>query len=186
MRNWKNIIKHLQNRLIFFVFIAVAVAITCQSCLFIISEKDFNSALNKHEISYNPLSNDQEKNCVLTLRALASTELAYQNQNRNRDFGLWSSLTRNNYIPPGQTRANIIDDYSICVFNVRASALINGMSLDNSAFTIIAIPRSQKYGLRTFGIDKSQTPRVWIGGSISPRDFVSMSMNSDLWWKPMR
>jgi len=185
MRNWIQIIKLQGYRYLFFAFIAVGVAIVCQSCLFIITEKDVERALGESR-SANITNNDMEMNCILTLRALASTELAYQGHNRNRNYGTWRSLVENNYIQRGITRESIIDYYSICVFSINKSWNVSGVSMGNSSFTIIAVPRRKDFDLRTFGIDQRQTPRVWIGRNISLRELAWMSVNSDLLWQPMR
>jgi len=128
-----------------------------------------------------------ENRCKLTIRALGSTQLAYQDQNLNHDYGTWAALTdiRNAYIQQGYTRSNIIDNYSIVVFNVRQSSSLGGMTANDSAFTIVAVPRSTRNKLRTFALGDDQTPRVWVGPAA---DFTlgMNSLNNINYYEPLR
>jgi hypothetical protein len=111
-----------------------------------------------------------ENRCKLTLRALGSCQLAYADQNRNKDFGTWRSLQKSEYIEKGYTRATIIEGYSISAFRACVSSRVDGKSQGDSRFDIVAVPNQPNvHGLRTFGICEEQTPLVWIG--------------RDSWWR---
>ena len=104
-----------------------------------------------------------ENRCKLTLRALGSSQLAYMDGNLDKDYGSWLAMTDADYIQEGYNRSNMIDNYSIAMFYIAVSEDQGGYSASDSTFTIVAIPRSQKNRLRTFGIGDDQTPRVWVG-----------------------
>lgn len=128
-----------------------------------------------------------ENRCKLTLRALGSTQLAYQDANLNKNYGSWQALNNPNdpYIQQGYTRSNIIDNYSIIVFDVKAAQMMGGVTASDSTFTIVAIPRSQRNRLRTFALGDDQTPRVWVGpaGTFDPNN---ISLNNINQWEPLR
>ncbi|MFH1515434.1 MAG: hypothetical protein ABIG42_08240, partial [bacterium] len=95
-----------------------------------------------------------------------------------------------NFIEKGYSRSNIIDNYSIAFFEAILSGWKSGKRLSNSSFTIVAIPRSQKWGLRTFGICDDQTPRMWMGGRWNLHAYfrdsnrrIDMHNNE---WQPLR
>jgi hypothetical protein len=115
-----------------------------------------------------------ENRCKLTLRALGSSELAYADTNLNKAYGTWESLQESEYIQKGYTRANIVDNYSLCTFYA-----------DQKHFYIIAVPSPQKMKLRTFAISDDQTPRVWVGkdSEFSPTDF---DFGNPAKWEPLR
>jgi len=118
------------------------------------------------EMLLNSRRSAWENRCRLTLRALGSTELAYQDQNKNHDYGTWEELIdpRNNFIQQGYTRETLIDNYAIVIFDVKKSTLNEkGESNGDSTFMIVAEPRSPRNNLRTFAIDQDQIPYVWIG-----------------------
>ena len=133
-----------------------------------------------------------ENRCKLTLRALGSSQLAYMDGNLDKDYGSWVAMTNDDYIQEGYNRTNMIDNYSIIVFQVVASELMSGVSASDSTFTIIAVPRSQKNRLRTFGIGDDQTPRVWVGqredfeGCLSDPANPSFTLHEILQWEPLR
>ena len=108
-----------------------------------------------------------ENRCKLSLRALGSTELAYQDQqHKNHDYGTWEELIdpTNNYIQQGYTKENIIDNYAIVIFDVKKSTLNEkGENNGDSKFMIVAQPKSPRNMLRAFAIDQNQVPYVWIG-----------------------
>jgi prepilin-type N-terminal cleavage/methylation domain-containing protein len=126
-----------------------------------------------------------ENRAKLTIRALGSTQLAYQDQNLDKNYGTWKALQdpQNNYIQQGYTRANIIDNYSIILFDVKTAQMMGGVSASDSSFTIVAIPRSQKNRLRTFALGDDQTPRVWVGAAFDP---THISLNTITDWEPLR
>jgi len=93
-----------------------------------------------------------ENQCKLTLKALCSSELVYQDQNTHGDnsrgdYGTWFSLIENGYIEKGYTRSNLIENYSISVFAVSTSI---GPAPSN--FQAIAVPITKVYDLDIFGV----------------------------------
>ena len=131
-----------------------------------------------------------EDKCKLTLRALGSCQLAYMDSNLKKDFGSWYSLAKNDYIMQGYTRSNIIDNYSIAMFQAMLSSWKSDKRVSNSSFTIVAVPRSQKWGLRTFGISDDQVPRMWVGGQWNLHAYLRdpsrrIDMSNDE-WQPLR
>ena len=134
-----------------------------------------------------------ENRCKLTLRALGSTQLAYQDQNLDKNYGTWVALQNpsNNYIQQGYSRANIIDNYSIALFQIVGSAMSGGYTANDSSFTIVALPRSQRNRLRTFALGDDQTPRVWVGSTdliaqINGTPLPTVSLTNILEWEPLR
>jgi hypothetical protein len=126
--------------------------------------------------------------CKLTLKAIAATELAYQEKNANNDYGTWVALNNTNppLIPANYTKSNIIDCYSIAIFKVKPSTLDpKGNSNNDSTFTIIAIPRSTRNKLVTFAIGEDQIPKLWHGDS-SRWDIDKYSLYDKSIWKPLR
>jgi hypothetical protein len=114
---------------------------------------------DKVEKKLNPMEN----RCKLSLRALGAAQVQYMDSNRAHDYGSWQSLLENRYIQQGNSRTNMIDNYSICVFETTASGKRRDGRSFPSRFTIVAIPRSQYNRLRTFAICDEQTPLVWVG-----------------------
>ena len=142
---------------------------------------------DKVEKKLNPMEN----RCKLTLRALGSCQLAYADANIQKNYGSWQSLADLQYIMEGYTRSNIIDNYSICVFQTGISLKKRKYSFSNSTFTIVAIPRSQKNRLRTFAIGDEQTPKVWVGSESEfaqrlNSDPPSFSLDNADMWEPLR
>jgi len=88
-------------------------------------------------------------------------------------------------IQPGYARSSIIDNYSIILFDVDPPTMtFGGLPAYDSRFTIIAVPRSQRNKLRTFGINDDQTLRVYTG---TPEDFPnSYGMRNIAFWEPLR
>ena len=103
-----------------------------------------------------------ENRAKLTLRALGSSQLAYQDQNNNKDYGTWNNLIFTDYVQKGYSRGNIIDNYSLAVFYAAKSTQVNNLTAQDSSFTIVAMPRNQRNRLRTFAICDDQTLRVAI------------------------
>ena len=105
-----------------------------------------------------------ENRCKLTLRAAGSAQLAYIDTTAENTYGTFEALQETEFIQPGHTRENFIDNYNIVVFDVDPPTMsFFGLPAYDSTFTIIAIPRTQKFRLRTFGISQAQTLRVWVG-----------------------
>jgi hypothetical protein len=109
--------------------------------------------------------------CRLTLRALGSTQLSYQELNSHSDFGTYWALENTGFIEKGYTRANLIENYSISVFNARISdKLPDGTYKPKSSkFQIIAVPKTKVYDLNIYGIGtdmniyefKNDIPNYW-------------------------
>ena len=133
-----------------------------------------------------------ENRAKLTLRALGSTQLAYQDQNLDKNYGTWVALNdpNNNYIQQGYSRSNIIDNYSIAMFQVRIANMMGGFSASDSSFTIVAIPRSARNKLRTFALGDDQTPRVYVGTAADLAAALAMpgsvSLTNINMWEPLR
>ncbi|HYE78382.1 MAG TPA: prepilin-type N-terminal cleavage/methylation domain-containing protein [bacterium] len=106
-----------------------------------------------------------ENRAKITLRALGSSQLAYQDSNLNKDYGTFQNMLDSDYIQKGYTRGNMIDNYSIAVFYRSSSTRVGPYSGADSTFTIVAVPRSQKNRLRTFAICDDQTVRVATDGA---------------------
>lgn len=99
----------------------------------------------------------------MTLRALGSMQLAFADEH-NGNFGNWQELTNEEYIQEGYSRANMIDNYSITVFE-RTRATLSDLAEDTAkpSFTIIAVPGNFRhkqtkspvciFPRRTFGIN---------------------------------
>ncbi|MEO7994095.1 MAG: prepilin-type N-terminal cleavage/methylation domain-containing protein [bacterium] len=130
-----------------------------------------------------------ENRCKLTLRALGSSQLAYQDGNLDKTYGSWDNLIATDYVQNGYTRTNMIDNYSMAVFYAARPTLINNQTASDSTFTIIAIPRSQKNRLRTFAICDDQTPRVatdYSMGLIANAGNATPTGDSPCSWEPLR
>ncbi|MEO7994094.1 MAG: prepilin-type N-terminal cleavage/methylation domain-containing protein [bacterium] len=129
-----------------------------------------------------------ENRCKLTIRALASSQLAYADSNLRKDYGSFQNLQDTDYVQKGYTRTNMIDNYSMAVFYASRSSGTTYTGAD-STFTIIAIPRSQKNRLRTFAICDDQTPRVatdYSLGLIANVDNTVPTGTSPCSWEPLR
>ena len=127
-----------------------------------------------------------ENRCKLTLRALGSSQLAYMDGNIDKNYGSWQAMTDADYIQEGYTRSNIIDNYSVHIFNVVRSLEIGGVSASDSSFTIVATPRSDRNKLRTFALGEDQTPRVWVGDDSLWDDTTMIQLNNIEYWEPLR
>lgn len=120
------------------------------------------------------------------LCTLGSAMLAFKNENPDKNYGTWEEMTKANYIQEGYSRTNMIDNYSIAVFNVQKSTLDkNGNSNFDSTFTIVAFPRRQRNRLRTFALGDDQTPRLWVGKFIECST-ENVSLHNIEMWKPLR
>lgn len=105
-----------------------------------------------------------ENRCKITLRSLGSAQLTYIETTRKNTYGTFEALQETEYISQGYTRVTIIDNYSLFLFDVDPPTMTFGdLPAYDSTFTIIAIPRSQRNKLRTFGINDKQALRVYTG-----------------------
>lgn len=121
----------------------------------------------------------------LTIRALTSTQLAFQHDNHG-EFGTWDELLEGDYIDAGYTRSNMIDNYSMCVFDVHPTRRgEKDVIITRSSFTIVAIPRRQSRKLRTFAICEDERVREWIGDPVY-FDADNIQLNNPDNWKPLR
>lgn len=121
--------------------------------------------------SYMAKQKDISNICRLTLRALGSTQLSYQSLNSHADFGTFWALEDTGFIEKGYTRENLIENYSISVFNALTSSKLPDGSYKSksSQFQIIAVPHTKVYSLCIYGIGtdmnvyqfKNDTPNYW-------------------------
>lgn len=135
-----------------------------------------------------------ENRAKLTLRALGSSQLAYQDQNLDKNYGNWNAMVATDYVQLGYTRTNMIDNYSLAVFYANPSAQVNGITASDSSFTIVAVPRNNRNRLRTFAICDDQTVRVadtgdtvpvQTGGN-GPGSSISVTGDVPCVWEPLR
>lgn len=101
-----------------------------------------------------------ENRAKLTLRALGSCQLAYQDQNRSRNYGSYANLYMHDFIHRDYTRATLVPSYSLAVFYASQAVLSNGHPVTPSTFTIVAQPTDLARKLRTFSICDDQIVRV--------------------------
>jgi prepilin-type N-terminal cleavage/methylation domain-containing protein len=133
-----------------------------------------------------------ENRCKLTLRSLGSSQLAYADSNLNKVYGTWDALQSTEYLQKGYSRLNIIDNYSLVVFQVGASTMVGDFSAADSSFTVVAVPRSQRNKLRTFSLGDDQTPRVFVGTSdqfaayFADPNNPNVSLKNLDEWEPLR
>lgn len=117
-----------------------------------------------------------ENRCKLTLRAIGSVQMSYYDSSQEHTYATFQALLDTDYLQAGYTRSSIIDNYSIIVFDTDPPTMtFGGLPAYDSTFTIIAIPKSQKNRLRTFGMNTDQTPRVYVGRE---SDFMSSFGNA--------
>jgi type II secretory pathway pseudopilin PulG len=126
-----------------------------------------------------------ENRCKLTMRSIGSVQLSYIDSTQENTYGTFKALIETEYIQSGYSRTNYIDNYSIVVFDVDPPTMsFHGLPAYDSTFTVIAIPRSQKNRLRTFGINTRQTPYVYVG---KEEDFPrALGMRNMAFWQPLR
>ena len=96
-----------------------------------------------------------ERGAMWELRVLGSAELAYQDANNNKDYGTWSRLRRESPEFAGRSRSDLIQGYSLAVFEVRMLPEW-GCGMD-SGFAVVALPR--QHGLRTYALCDDQSLR---------------------------
>lgn len=105
-----------------------------------------------------------ENRCKLTLRAIGSAQISYYGSSQEHTYATFDALRDTEYLPSGYTRSSIIDNYSILVFDTDPPTMtFGGLPAYDSTFTVIAVPKSQKNRLRTFGLNTDQTLRVYVG-----------------------
>lgn len=132
-----------------------------------------------------------EFRCKLTLRSLGTAQFAFADDPDNPldNYGTWDELVTAEYIQSGYTKENIIDFYTVELFDAKPAVLDEfGDIIERSSFTIVAIPMhdpAQRYGLRTFAISDDQITRVWIGES-SSFDLNAISISNQKMWEPLR
>lgn len=124
-----------------------------------------------------------ENRAKLTLRALGSSQLAYQDSNLEKNYGSYQDMLDTEYIQQGYTRENLIDEYTIVVFYSGASGTTRG-----EGFQLIAAPKDPNSNLRTFGICDDQTIRVAPEGTvIIPNEGNSVPQGpAPCDWEPLR
>jgi hypothetical protein len=144
------------------MMIIIAIISISVSVVSIASERRANQF--SKERTHANLKQDLENKCKMRLRAFGSVQLGYSDQFENHDYGNWISLQKYQWIQPGYTRSNIIEGYSISVFDTCLSTIVDGKSQYDSRFEIVAVPNQPNiHRLRTFGLCEEQTPLVWIG-----------------------
>lgn len=122
-----------------------------------------------------------ENRCKLTLRSLGTAELTYIETTRENTYGTFKALLDTEEISRGYNRTNLIDNYSLIVFDADPPTMsFYGAPAYDSTFTIIALPRNQKNRLRTFGINTTQIPYVYVGAA-TDFPFSYGMRNMDLW-----
>jgi type IV pilus assembly protein PilA len=126
-----------------------------------------------------------ENRCKLTLRQIGSAQLAYINTTQENTYGTFGALVETEFLAYGYSRSNIIDNYSVVVFDVDPPTMtFHGLPAYDSTFTVIAVPRSQRNRLRTFGINNTQTPYVYVG---TDEDFPrSYGLRNHELWQALR
>ena len=126
-----------------------------------------------------------ENRCKLTLRSLGSAQQVYIDTTRENTYATFQALLDTKDIQTGYTRSNLIDNYSMIVFDADPPTMsFHGAPAYDSTFTIIAIPRNQKNRLRTFGINTTQTAFVYVG---TETDFpFAYGMRNLSMWEPLR
>jgi|GEM_PF-4294533 len=87
----------------------------------------------------------------ITMRMLAASQEGYYGQHLR--YGTWREMVAADYIQQGYTRDNMIDNYSISVFNVGYRG--------SGTFTIVVVPDNPKNRkLREYAITEDQTVRM--------------------------
>lgn len=129
-----------------------------------------------------------ENRCKLTLRSVGTAQISYYNTTQEHTYGTFDTLLNSDYLQSGYTRSSIIDNYSIIVFDVDPPTMtFGGLPAYDSTFTVIAIPKSQKNRLRTFGMNTDQTLRIYAGkDSDFVNSFGNSSFNSPNIWETLR
>ena len=126
-----------------------------------------------------------ENRCRLTLRALGSSELSYEEMNNN-NYATFENLVENGYIAKGYHRENLIEKYQIVYFNTKPNKINKrGKIVRFSSFTIIAVPKYRRNRHRTFALSDDQTPRVWVGDAIK-WEKEKASLHDINFWEPLR
>lgn len=126
-----------------------------------------------------------ENRCKLTLRAIGSAELAYFDATIENTYGTFEAMLSTQLVQPGYSRSSLIDNYSIMLWDVDPPTMtFGGLPAYDSSFTIIAIPRSQRNKLRTFGICDDQTLRVFVGRMENFEN--TFGLKDPKRWEPLR
>lgn len=101
-----------------------------------------------------------ENRAKLSLRALGSSQMAYQDQNQRKAFATCHCLTETGYMQVGYNRTNMIENFSIAVWDCSPPTIVGGVTASDATFTLVAVPRNNRNKLRTFAICDDQTLRV--------------------------
>lgn len=110
--------------------------------------------------------NKIENKCICTLLALGSSEEALKRSNNKGNYGSIEEMTKEEFIQEGYDENNLIDDYTIAVFNAEPSKVLQDGTIEESTFLIIAVPNDKDSGLRIFAIDQEQMICEWLGDSV--------------------
>jgi hypothetical protein len=118
-----------------------------------------------------------------TLRSIGSSELAFQRSNKEKSYGTFEELQREQHIAMGYSPGNMIEGYTMEWTAYASNPTDEGEDgetefADSSRtetgliphevydmFTIIAYPKTSSMGLQTFGITEDQVVRVYNPGN---------------------
>lgn len=126
------------------------------------------------EIIFGP--NKIEDKSILTLYALGSSELALKDTSKDGNYGSIEEMTKEEFIQKGYDANNLIDDYTLAVFDATPSRTLPDGTIEESTFLIIAVPNDRNSNLRIFAIDQEQIICEWLGDSA---DWTSENTNLD-------
>jgi prepilin-type N-terminal cleavage/methylation domain-containing protein len=103
-----------------------------------------------------------ESRAKSTLRAIGSSQLAYQGTNNDKLYGSFDALKDDRYISEGYTLGNMIENYSMSWAASNPSVEMKEAGIGNNKFTVVAYPRDTRPGfLNTFAVSEDQTVRVF-------------------------
>lgn len=119
-----------------------------------------------------------------TLRSLGSAQISFF-YGHNEEYGTWDELTKEDFMQKGDDQLNYIDNYEIVVFKVQKSIKNRYGTVIPSGFTIVAVPRNPRNGLRTFSLGTAQTLLLWIGDN-EEFDIAHMGLENPNQWEPLR
>jgi len=121
-------------------------------------------------------TNKIEDRTILTLYALGSSELAFKDTSKDGNYGSIEEMTKEDFIQKGYDENNLIDDYTLAVFDAAPSRTLPDGTIEESTFIIIAVPNDRNSNLRIFAIDQEQIICEWLGDSA---DWTSENTNLD-------
>jgi hypothetical protein len=125
-----------------------------------------------------------ENRCKITLRSLGSAQLSFF-YGHNEEYGTWDELMKEDFVQKGDDQLNYIDNYEIMVFDVQKSIKNSYGTVTESSFTIVAVPRNPRNGLRTFALGTAQSLRHWVGKS-EEFDIAHMGLENPSHWEPLK